>query len=84
MEVDPAVVGGVIAGVVGVGLGVGAMIFTEQQTLRREERRVGSSISVLGWCKEGVRFKGSQAGRLIRTHQRSRHGITITPPSLCT
>ncbi len=40
MEVDPAVVGGVIAGVVGVGLGVGAMIFTEQQTLRREERKV--------------------------------------------
>lgn len=44
MEADPAVVGGVIAGVVGVGLGVGAMIFTEQQTLRREERRVRACI----------------------------------------
>lgn len=39
MEVDPAVIGGVIAGVVGVSLGVGAMIFTEKQTLRREERK---------------------------------------------
>jgi len=39
MEVDPAVIGGVIAGVVGVSLGVGAMIFTEKQTVRREERK---------------------------------------------
>ena len=39
MDVDPAVIGGVIAGVVGISLGVGAMIFTEKQTVRREERK---------------------------------------------
>lgn len=51
MEVDPAVVGGVIAGVVGVGLGVGAMIFTEQQTLRREERRVRARVCWVAGCR---------------------------------
>lgn len=40
MELDPSVVGGVVAGLVGLSLGIGAMVFTEQQQERRFERQV--------------------------------------------
>jgi hypothetical protein len=44
MELDPAVVGGVVAGVVGLSLGIGAMVWTEKQTIRRAERKVSDPV----------------------------------------
>jgi hypothetical protein len=40
MELDPSVVGGVIAGVVGISLGIGASIWAEKRVVVRANMRV--------------------------------------------
>lgn len=40
MELDASVVGGVVAGVVGISLGIGASIWAENRVVKRKELKV--------------------------------------------
>lgn len=50
MELDASVVGGVVAGVVGISLGIGASIWAENRVVKRKELKVRGTRAVGGQC----------------------------------